>query len=170
MQTKEKISAFQFFTMLFISRTLTTVTYLSSYTKDVRLSDMLVQPVFRITLGIVIMIPLYLICKKYNTTDLLNLANSKTISLCYVFVFFYFTVVTIARLDVFAGTVVFPETDVNFLLVFAILLCSYGAYLGFEALGRSAVLSAVLVVPALVFIMATLVNKIDLLNLTPVIL
>ncbi len=168
MQTKEKISAFQFFTMLFISRTLTTVTYLSSYTKDVRLSDMLVQPVFRITLGIVIMIPLYLICKKYNTTDLLNLANSKAISLCYVFVFFYFTVVTIARLDVFAGTVVFPETDVNFLLVFAILLCSYGAYLGFEALGRSAVLSAVLVVPALVFIMATLVNKIDLLNLTPV--
>lgn len=168
MQTKEKISAFQFFTMLFISRTLTTVTYLSSYTKDVRLSDMLVQPVFRITLGIVIMIPLYLICKKYNTTDLLNLANSKAISLCYVFVFFYFTVVTIARLDVFAGTVVFPETDVNFLLVFAILLCSYGAYLGFEALGRSAVLSSVLVISALAFIMATLVNKIDLLNLTPV--
>ena len=168
MQTKEKISAFQFFTMLFISRTLTTVTYLSSYTKNVRLSDMLVQPVFRITLGIIIMIPLYLICKKHNTTDLLSLANSKFVSLGYVFIFFYFTVVTIARLDVFAGTVVFPETDVNFLLVFAILLCSYGAYLGFEALGRSAVLSAVLVVPALIFIMLTLVNKIDLLNLTPV--
>lgn len=168
MQTKEKISAFQFFTMLFISRALTTVTYLSSYTKDVRLSDMLVQPVFRITLGIVIMIPLYFICKKHNTTDLLSLANSKIVSFCYVFVFFYFTVITIARLDVFAGTVVFPETDVNFLLVFAILLCSYGAYLGFEALGRSAVLSAVLVVPALVFIMATLVKKVDLLNLTPV--
>ena len=168
MHTKEKISTFQFFTMLFISRTLTTVTYLSSYTKDVRLSDMLVQPIFRITLGIVIMLPLYFICKKHNTTDILSLANSKFVSLCYVFVFFYFTVVTIARLDVFAGTVVFPETDVNFLLVFAILLCSYGAYLGFEALGRSAVLSAVLVVPALIFIMATLVKKVDLLNLTPV--
>ena len=64
MQTKEKISAFQFFTMLFISRALTTVTYLSSYTKDVRLSDMLVQPVFKITLGIITMIPLYLIYKK----------------------------------------------------------------------------------------------------------
>jgi spore germination protein KB len=54
------------------------------------------------------------------------------------------------------------------LLIFAILLCSYGAYLGFEALGRSAVLSAVVVIPALVFIMATLVKKVDLLNLTPV--
>ena len=67
--SKGKISGFQFFTMLFISRTLTTVTYLSSYTKDVRLADMLVQPVFRIALGIIIMIPLYLICKKYNTHD-----------------------------------------------------------------------------------------------------
>lgn len=168
MQTKGKISAFQFFVMLFISRALTTVTYLSSYTKDVRLSDMLVQPIFRIILGIVIMIPLYFICKKHNTTDILSLANSKLVSFCYVFVFFYFTVVTIARLDVFAGTVVFPETDVNFLLVFAVLLCSYGAYLGFEALGRSAVLSAILVVPALIFIMVTLVKKVDLLNLTPV--
>lgn len=168
MQTKEKISAFQFFTMLFISRTLTTVTYLSSYSKDVRLSDMLVQPVFRIALGTAIMVPLYLLYKRHNKTDLLSLANSRLVSFCYVFVFFYFTVVTIARLDVFAGTVVFPETDVNFLLVFAILLCSYGAYLGFSALGRSAVLSAMLVIPALFFILVTLVKKIDLLNLTPV--
>lgn len=154
--------------MLFISRTLTTVTYLSSYTKDVRLSDMLVQPVFRIAFGTVIMLPLYLIYKKHSNIDLLSLTNSKLISFCYVFVFFYFTVVTIARLDVFAGTVVFPETDVNFLLVFAVLLCSYGAYLGFSALGRSAVLSAMLVTPALVFIVATLVKKVDLLNLTPI--
>ena len=75
---------------------------------------------------------------------------------------------TIARLDVFAGTVVFPETDVDFLIVFAIILCAYGAHLGFEALGRSAVLSAFLVVPALAFIMAMLIKKVDLLNLTPV--
>lgn len=168
MQTKEKISVFQFFTMLFISRALTTLTYLSSYTKDVRLSDMLVQPIFRIALGVIIMLPIYLICKKYNTNDILSLAKSKVVSLCYVFVFFYFTVITIARLDVFAGTVVFPETDVNFLLVFAILLCSYGAYLGFSSLGRTAVISAIIVIPALAFIMVTLVKKIDLLNLTPV--
>ena len=172
--TKEKISAFQFFTMLFISRTLTTVTYLSSYTKDVRLSDMLVQPIFRISIGILIMVPFYFIYKKQSNIDILSeiKARSKLCSkvtvFCYVVTFFYFTVVTIARLDVFAGTVVFPETDVDFMIVFAILLCAYGAYLGLEALGRSAVLSAILVIPALIFIMATLIKKIDLLNLTPV--
>lgn len=174
MVTKGKISAFQFYVMLFLSRTLTTVTYISSYTKNVRLSDMLVQPIFRISLGIIIMIPIYLLHKKYSDKNLLDVACerspklSKGISVFYVIAFFYFTVVTIARLDVFTGTVVFPETNVNFMLVFVIILCCYGAYLGFEALGRSSVLSAVLVIPAITFILCALTDKVDLLNLSPV--
>ncbi len=174
MITKGKISSFQFFVMLFISRALTTVTYISSYTKDVRLSDMLIQPIFRITIGIVIMIPIYFIYKKYENKNVLDLAEqrssklAKVLSLFYVFSFFYFTVMTIARLDVFTGTVVFPETDMNFMLIFIIVFCCYGAYLGFEALGRSSVLTAILVVPALAVIFIALVDKVDLLNLTPV--
>ena len=174
MITKGKISAFQFYVMLFLSRTLTTVTYISSYTKDVRLSDMLVQPIFRIIFGIVIMIPVYLLYKKYENKNLIDIANersqgfSKVLSIFYVTVFFYFTVVTIARLDVFTGTVVFPETNVNFMIIFVIIFCCYGAYLGFEALGRSSVLSAILVIPAIIFILCALANKVDLLNLSPV--
>lgn len=172
--TKSKISAFQFFIMLFLSRILTTVTYISSYTKDVRLADMLVQPVFRITIGIVIMIPVYFLYKKYSDKNVLDLVRerntkfSKVFSIIYTITFFYFTVVTIARLDLFAGTVVFPETDVDYMLIFVIIFCCYGAFLGFEALGRSSVLSAVLVIPAIIFILAALVSKIDLLNSTPI--
>ncbi len=174
MITKGKISAFQFYVMLFLSRTLTTVTYISSYTKDVRLSDMLVQPVFRIIFGTIIMIPLYLLYKKYENKNLIDIANehsisfSKVLSVLYVIAFFYFTVVTIARLDVFTGTVVFPETNVNFMIVFVIIFCCYGAYLGFEALGRSSVISAVFVIPAIAFILFALVDKVDFLNLSPV--
>ena len=69
MITKGKISAFQFYVMLFLSRTLTTVTYISSYTKDVRLSDMLVQPILRIIVGSNIMIRVYLLYKKYSGSD-----------------------------------------------------------------------------------------------------
>ncbi len=174
MITKGKISAFQFYVMLFLSRTLTTVTYISSYTKNVRLSDMLVQPIFRIFFGIVIMIPVYLLYRKHNDKNVIDLARERSkkfsmiISIFYVIAFFYFTVVTIARLDVFTGTVVFPETNVNFMLVFVIIFCCYGAYLGFEALGRSSVLTAVLVIPAIIFILCALTDKVDLLNLSPV--
>ncbi len=171
---KGKISAFQFFVMLFLSRMLTTVTYISSYTKDVRLADMLVQPVFRITIGIAVMVPVYLLYKKHRDKNVLDLVRerntklSKVIAVIYVITFFYFTVTTIARLDLFAGTVVFPETDVDYMLIFVIIFCCYGAFLGFEALGRSSVLSAVLVIPAIIFILAALVSKVDLLNFTPV--
>lgn len=173
-KTKGKISGFQFFVMLFLSRMLTTVTYISSYTKDIRLSDMLIQPIFRILIGIIIMIPVYLLYKKHSDKNVLDLARerntklSKALSIVYILTFFYFTVVTIARLDLFAGTVVFPETDVDYMLIFVIIFCCYGAALGFEALGRSSVLSAVLVIPAVIFIFAALVGKIDLLNFTPV--
>ena len=172
--SKGKISAFQFFTMLFLSRTLTTVTYLSSYTENIRLSDMLIQPIFRIVMGTVIMLPLYYLYKNNTDKNLLDIVNGKSkviargVSIVYVLFFFYFTVVTIARLDLFAGTVVFPETDLTYILIFAIILCCYGAFLGFEALGRSSVISAIFVVPALIFIMVTLVKKVDFLNLTPI--
>ncbi len=172
--SKGKISAFQFFSMLFLSRILTTVTYLSSYSENIRLSDMFIQPVFRIVIGTVIMLPLYCLYKNNASKNLLDLTGNrskivvKCISIVYVLYFFYFTVVTIARLDLFAGTIVFPETNLNYILIFAIALCCYGAYLGFEALGRSSVISAIFVIPALVFIMLTLVNKVDLLNLSPV--
>lgn len=173
-QTKGKISAFQFFVMLFLSRTLTTVTYLSSYTEDIRLSDMLVQPIFRITIGILIMLPLYFFYRKHSDKNILQFANDKSkifgkfLAVVFVLYFFYFTVATIARLDLFAGTIVFPETDVKYLLIFAVILCCYGAYLGLEALGRTSVISAIFVISALAFIMLSLVKKVDLLNLTPV--
>ncbi len=172
--SKGKISAFQFFTMLFLSRILTTVTYLSSYTKDIRLSDMLVQPIFRIAIGTVIMIPVYFLYKRYEGQNVLDVIGSKSkilgkiASIFYVIAFFYFAVVTIARLDLFAGTIVFPETDVDFMIAVAIILCCYGAYLGFEPLARSSVISAIFVVPALIFIMLTLIKKVDFLNLTPI--
>lgn len=172
--SKGKISAFQFFTMLFLTRTLTTVTYLSSYTENIRLSDMLIQPLFRIIIGTAIMLPLYFLYKRNTDKNLLDIVNGKSkgiariVSVIYVVLFFYFTVVTIARLDLFAGTVVFPETDLKYILIFAVFLCCYGAFLGFEALGRSSVISAIFVVPALIFIMVTLVKKVDFLNLTPI--
>lgn len=172
--SKGKISAFQFFTMLFLTRTLTTVTYLSSYTENIRLSDMLIQPFFRIIMGTVIMLPLYFLYKNNKDKNLLDIVNGKSkvmariVSTIYVVFFFCFTVVTIARLDLFTGTVVFPETDLKYILIFAIVLCCYGAYLGFEALGRSSVISSVFVISALFFIMLTLTKKVDFLNLTPI--
>lgn len=135
---------------------------------------MLIQPIPRIIMGIVIMLPVYFLYKSAPDKNIFDRIRGKSSLLAKVtaiafgVVFLYFAVVTLARLDLFAGTIVFPETNVNFLVILAVVCCCYGAFLGWEALGRSAVLSAFLFIPAIIFILVNLVNKIDLLNLSPI--
>lgn len=169
---KGKVSTFQFFSMLYLTRTLITLTFTPAYFKDIGLTDTVIQPIFRLVFGIITVIPAYLIYKKNSEENVMDILRkrspllSKIAALIYAFAFFYFLITTVTRLDVFAGTIVFPETEVNYLIIFIIIIGCYGAYLGFESLCRSAVLSLALVVPALVIILATLVKKIDFLNYT----
>ena len=94
-KTKGNISAFQFYVMLFLSRTLTTVTYLSSYTENIRLADMLVQPIFRIVIGTLIMLPVFRLYRKHRDKNVLELLNEKSevlakiVSIVFVVYFFY---------------------------------------------------------------------------------
>lgn len=171
---KSKISTFQFFSLLFLTRILTTVTYIPAYAEGILSSDKIVQIAFRFVIGLIISVPTFVLLKRNPEMNVIEIAGKKsafcgkTVALLYTFVLFYYTVATVSRLDVFTGTIVFPETNVNYFLVLVVIICCYGAYSGFEALGRSSVLSLVLVSVALAFVLTTLIPKIDTMNYTPV--
>lgn len=173
-KTKEKISTFQFFSLIYLSRVLTTVTYIPSYTKDIKPSDMFFNIIMRILFGLLVIVPVFMLYKRNSDENVIGIMRNrspllaKITAILYAAAFFYFTVSTIARLDVFSGTIIFPETNVNYLLIFVVIACCYGAYMGLQALGRSAVLSLFAVVPAMIFVVAMLVNKIDFLNFSPI--
>lgn len=163
-----KISAFQFYSILFLTRLLTTLTYIPAYTKEINVSDMIFQTLFRFLFAVIITLPLFYLKDKYGKDE--NVSKgifNKIKAVIFSFVFFYFSISTVARLDLFAGTVVFPETDVKFFLLFVVAFCAYGAYLGLEPIARSAVLTVFPVMLSLVVIVLALVKKIDFLNLSP---
>lgn len=163
-----KISVFQFYSILFLTRLLTTLTYIPEYTEDITVSDMIFQTLFRFIFGVIISIPVFLLNKKYGGEKQNgNGAFDKIKAVIFSIVFFYFSVATVSRLDLFAGTVVFPEADAKFLLLFVVVFCAYSAYLGLEPIARSAVMFVLPVLLSLTFIFLTLIKKIDLLNLTP---
>lgn len=170
---KEKISAFQFYSLLYLSRVLTTVTYIPSYTKGITETDLIISTAFRFVFGVILMLPVYFLYRRNASENILDAARrrspvlAKLLAVAYAFAFLYFTVSTIARLDVFAGTIIFPETNVNYLLLFVVITGCYGAYLGLQPLGRSAVLFLIMVVPALVFVASSLTKKVDILNFSP---
>lgn len=163
-----KISAFQFYSILLLSRILITLTYTPKYIEGITASDKIFQTLFRFVFGIIITLPVFLLNKK-NENELQNKNGTfpKIKALIFSAVFFYFSVTTVSRLDLFAGTVMFPETDVKFLILLVIVLCAYGASLGIEPIARSAVMFVIPVILSLAFIFFSLVKKVDFLNLTP---
>ena len=171
--TKEKISSFQFYSLLFCARLLTLFSYIPAYSEKVLPFDMCAVGVAQLLLELILSLPLLILMKKQPNKGVIDRAGelstalSRTVSLIYCAVFFYFTLTTLSRLDLFAGTVVFSETEVRFGLFFVTAVCCYGACLGFQALGRSAVLVLVPSAAVVVFVLLTLIKKIDPLNLTP---
>lgn len=162
-----KISVFQFYSILLLTRLLTTLTYIPEYTEEITVSDMIFQTLFRFVFGVIISIPVFLLNKKYGCENLNGGVWGKIKAVIFSIAFFYFAVTTVSRLDLFAGTVVFPETDVKFLLLLVVAFCAYSAYLGLEPIARSAVLFVIPVLLSLAFVFLSLVKKVDLLNLTP---
>ena len=171
---KNKISTFQFFSILFLTRLLTTVTYIPAYAQGILLSDMIIQALIRAVIGFAVMLPLFVLFHRNPNMNIIDIAEKKwkslgiIVAVIYLAVLFYYTVATVSRLDVFTGTIVFPDVKVNFFIILVIMICCYGAYLGIEALGRSAVISVVLVGVTISFLFATLLKKIDVMNYTAV--
>ena len=157
-----KISAFQFYSILLLSRILITLTYTPKYIEGITASDKIFQTLFRFAFGIIITLPVFLLNKK-NENELQN----KNGIFPKIKALIYCAVTTVSRLDLFAGTVMFPETDVKFLILLVIVLCAYGAFLGIEPIARSAVMFVIPVILSLAFIFFSLVKKVDFLNLTP---
>lgn len=163
-----KISAFQFYSILLLSRILITLTYTPKYTEGITVSDKIFQTLFRFAFGIIITLPVFLLNKK-NENELQNKNGTfpKIKAMIFSAVFFYFSVTTVTRLDLFAGTVMFPETDVKFLILLVIVLCAYAVSLGIEPIARSAVMFVIPVILSLAFVFFSLVKQVDFLNLTP---
>ena len=171
--TEIKISSFQFYTLLFLTNLLTTVTYIPSYAKGNSATDTILLSLISPIIILIFALPLLKILKKNPQMNILEIAEKKSIkfrkvlTIIYSIVIFYFTLTNTLRLDLFTGTVVFPKTNVNFFLVFVIVICCYGAYFGLEAIGRSGVLSLFSVFVALIFIFATLIKRVDFLYFPP---
>ena len=90
------------------------------------------------------------------------------ISAVYALIFTLSMLVTLARLELFVGTIIFPENDSALFIIICVLASCYAASLGIEALGRVSALSVMISCAAFLFIMVTMADKIDVTQFSPV--
>lgn len=174
MTEESRISSGQFFSTLLLTRLLSLLTYTPLTREGVNTSDYLAFGAIGIVIILISAIPLFLLYKDNKNKCVIDLARdvspafSKVLSVCYALLFAFYGYTTLERLDLFAGIVIFPETDTTFFAILAVVVACYAAYLGLEAVGRAGSISLAVFCLAFIFILATMSDKINLNNFSPV--
>lgn len=174
MERNTKITTWQFFSLLLLSRLLSLLTFSPIYTKAVLSSDFLVAGGIGFVFICIASLPIYFLHKKNPDKDILDLSYeispifSKIVAVVYGLIFVFYVFSTLARLDLFVGTIIFPESNTFFFVFLSVALACYAASLGLEPLGRAGVMSLFVFALSFLFIFATMVSKVDLNNFSPV--
>ena len=171
--TKSRVSAPQFFSVLYLSMLSSIFMYISSSDISIAQTDSLLRPVVFIAVSIITAIPTYLVLKAFKENINSDLRADvkrlffKTIAGIYAIVYFVAILRALARFDLFASSELFPGTDMTVFLVALVIVCGLLSVLGLGALSRASVIFTAIVVGATGFVMLSLWKDVDLLNFTP---
>lgn len=169
---KEKVSANQFFLLLYLSLLSTVFMYLSSAQIKIAQTDALLRPLVFVLLSFIVIIPTLLVLKKHielkaNRQYIPKTRLLKFIALVYVGVYLISILKTTARFDLFASSELFPNSDMTVFLVLFIVVCAVLSFLGLGALSRAAGVFAFIVCVSTGVVMLSLADEVDFLNFTP---
>ncbi len=173
MTPKAKITPFQFFTILFLSRIFALITYVVSLRTQLSSTDRVLMTVFTGLFLVITAIPTAVFIKQNNTDSIITRASAlspvfgKILCVVYYAEALYLGVITCVRFGIFTGSVMFPDTNIMFFILMMLLFSAYIAFKGIEAMGRSAVVFLFPVLFALFFVFATQSKDFDPLNFTP---
>ena len=172
MELTPKITPFQFYTILFLSRVFAMVTYITSLRTQLTTTDEAIATLLMGVFLLITAIPTAIFLKQDNKSSIIMRASvvseifSKILCIFFIVDYLYFGIITSVRFGIFTGSVMFPDTNVTFFVAIMIATSAYIAYKGIESMGRSAVIILIPVLSALIFVFATQIKDFDLLNFT----
>lgn len=174
MQTRAKITPFQFYTILFLSRIFSLVTYISGIRGNLSTSGEVISVLIMAVLLVISALPTVILIKKDSNSSILTRASclspvfEKTLCVIYLLFFLFKGITTAARFELLLGSVMFPETNVQFFVAILLLAASFCTIRGIESIGRSSVIFLVPVLFAFAFVFLSLTQNFDILNFSAV--
>lgn len=174
MNKNAKISVAQLFILLFLSRMIVTVTY-SAYVADIsKMWYMSIASLGGFLLTLVFVLPVYFL---YRTDNRLTVTDNgyalfgkggAVIAVIYGLYFLWIILYTLSLFNLFVTDLMNPSISVVALSLAVIIASAYGAWKGIEAIARASTIILFAVIIALIFVICTLFNKIDVYNYTPI--
>lgn len=171
---KGKISAFQFFAIVFLCRITEFFTYIAPRESTVLPTDRVFVVLFFLLFCILALIPAIAVAGRFGKTSVPSLAKSssnafgKVTACIYITAFIWSAAESVSRFELFISTVMFPDTDINMITALLLLAAAFAAAKGTEAIGRSSVTVCAVLAFSFVFIILTSVSEFDAVNFSPV--
>ncbi len=174
MLIKEKITAIQLFSILFISRILISLTYAPALSSGSFSTDLFFTVPLSFLIMTIMFIPMYILLKKHNSQSVLDCAEDispvflKIVAILFLLFFVYNGASAISRFTIFATSSLQPRMPAVTLAVSIVLVSCYIAWLGIEPLGRfSAIMVPIMCIGVLIISIGVL-PRISALNFEPV--
>lgn len=170
---KEKVSANQFFALLYLSLLSTVFMYLSTPHIKFAQTDALLRPLVFLLLSFIVSVPVFLVLKKHiqlknNRQYIPKTRFLRLVAFLYAAVYIVSILRTAARFDLFVSSELFPNSDMTVFLVAIIGVCAVLSFLGLGALSRAAGVFALVVCASTAVVMISLADEVDILNFTPI--
>lgn len=171
---KEKITALQLFSILFISRILVSLTYVPALSSGSFSTDLFLTVPLSFLIMTIMFIPMYILLKKHKGQSVLDCAEDissvfvKIIAVLFLLFFVYNGASAISRFTIFVTSSLQPRMPAATLAVSIVLVSCYIAWLGIEPLGRFSAIMVPIMCIGVLIIFTGVIPKMSALNFEPI--
>ena len=171
--TKNKVTTFQFYSLLYICSVVAAFMFVSTTLIDLGSTDAILFPTVFGILSLLTIIPTFAFNKKAKGESVLtairkrNKLFSDLIAFSYIILVFVLLLRTLARLDLFVSSEVFPENTMTFLIVSIVIVSVFLSLLDIGALSRASTIFLIMVTISVSIVVTSAFSNIEMVNIVP---
>lgn len=163
LNSKGKISAFQFFAIVFVSRAVVSLTYIQAVTIGNFSTEILISYFLSFLLAVLCSIPAILCINRG-----ISIRESKFASIFYTIYCLYVCAISVSRFCYFVVSKMNTQVPLFVIMLIVFISAGYGAYLGIESLSRFGFFCAVILCIVTVVVIGFNIKNFEVLNLYPI--
>lgn len=157
-----RISAVQFFSLVFISRAVVSLTYIQAVSVGTFSSDILISYALSFLFSVLCSLPAVICVNKG-----ISVKDNKFINAFYVAYCVFVCALTVSRFCYFVVSKMNAQIPMMVILLIVLLSAAYGSYLGIESLGRFGFFCSVILFLVIGVVIIFNIKNYEMLNLYP---
>ena len=168
-----KISSFQMFSILFLCRIISLFTFMLPSAGYIPSGDRILTSLGVFTFEILYCAVLIFTLKRTENKGIITVLREKSavtaraVAVIYTLAFIWFAGIGTARFELFISTVMFPNSELYFMIILLLGASAYASLKGLEAIGRASAILFFLLGLSVVFILISVAGEFRAQNLSP---